>query len=384
MFVKPNPMTVNDYAEAMIGGRIKVNRDYQRSGGLWPYRAKCALIETMILGYPMPALFMHQQFDLETRKPFREVVDGQQRTDAIMAFYNKELMLSKKLATERLRGKKLTSLNPEDYEAFITYSLPIFLFTDATSSDVSEAFRRINSHTSVLNPEEKRHSRFQGTMKWFIVDLTKELYQTFCNLNVFSKSQLLRMQDAKLLTEILFAYYRGIATTKDEQLDALYADFDSDDEMENADELRDRILTAFGEIGTWNWLPGSSFVKPYQLLTLVLAVMHAQTDIESLTRLAAGGQGLVAASDVQENMSVLEQALEASEQLPSNSTEPVEELEVPDGADNADRVTEFDPRFQAFSGFITASRGATNTQESRRERFLTMLRAVTSTSKGLA
>lgn len=381
MIVRPNPMTVGDYAEAMLGGKIQVNRDYQRSGGFWPYRAKCALIETMILGYPMPALFMHQQFDLETRKPIRDVVDGQQRTDAIMAFWNRKLMLSKKLTTERLRGKKLNTLDSEDYEAFVTYSLPIFLFTDATSSDVSEAFRRINSHTSVLNPEEKRHSRYQGTMKWFVVGLTKELYQTLVNLGVFTKSQLLRMQDAKLLTEILFGFYRGLATTKDEQLDLLYADFDDEDKMDDADEIRKRLLQAFDEIGTWDWLPGSSFVKSYQLLILVLAVMHAQSTIESLTCLAMGGQGLAAASEIQENLSVLEQALEASEQLASIATEPVEGPETPEEVDNVDSVSDLDPRLRAFSGFVDASRSATNTQESRRERFLTLLRAVTSTGR---
>ena len=45
----------------------------------------------------------------------------------------------------------------------------------ATPDQIRETFRRINSYTVPLNPEEHRHAVFQGDFKWFMHDLTKPL-----------------------------------------------------------------------------------------------------------------------------------------------------------------------------------------------------------------
>ena len=157
MHVASNPTLVSDYLSGLE--TLSINRDYQRGGGIWPNRAKSALIETVILGFPMPAMYVHQRFNPETKKPFKELVDGQQRTEALGDFYAGKLKLSGTDLSPHLRGRVLKTLEDEDYQRFMSYSLPIFVFTDATPADVREAFRRLNSFNAVLTAEETRHSR---------------------------------------------------------------------------------------------------------------------------------------------------------------------------------------------------------------------------------
>ena len=63
--------TVADYCQAMSRHReIIVNRDYQRSDKVWPPAAKSFLIETILLNYPIPKLFLFQKTDLRSRRDF--------------------------------------------------------------------------------------------------------------------------------------------------------------------------------------------------------------------------------------------------------------------------------------------------------------------------
>jgi hypothetical protein len=66
--------------------RDSVNRNYQRSDQVWPAIAKSYLIETILLGYPVPKLSLYQVLDLKSRKTSKEIVDGQQRSVTIEAY----------------------------------------------------------------------------------------------------------------------------------------------------------------------------------------------------------------------------------------------------------------------------------------------------------
>ena len=155
MKVSPNPQNISDYLSAKEQGKVRVNRDYQRSGSLWSKPAKSFLIETVILGYPMPAMYLHERFDKTLRIPFKDIVDGQQRTETLEEFKSDKLRLSKSIDTAELRGRKFTELEDDEFRAFMSYTLPIFHLQDADDQDVREAFRRINSYNANLVPEEK-------------------------------------------------------------------------------------------------------------------------------------------------------------------------------------------------------------------------------------
>jgi hypothetical protein len=76
MKANPSPMSVADYCEGMEAGRIVVNHDYQREQGIWSPFARSYFIESVMLGYPIPKLFLYTRFDLKTKKSTKEIVDG--------------------------------------------------------------------------------------------------------------------------------------------------------------------------------------------------------------------------------------------------------------------------------------------------------------------
>ena len=54
MNVQHTTLTVNEYCQGMVRNEIIVNRDYQRSDRVWPNIARSYLIESIILGFPLP------------------------------------------------------------------------------------------------------------------------------------------------------------------------------------------------------------------------------------------------------------------------------------------------------------------------------------------
>jgi hypothetical protein len=276
-------MTVADYCQAMERNEIRVNRDYQRSEKVWPQAARSFLIETILLGFPMPKLAHYQVTDLKTRKVTKEIVDGQQRSMAVWDFYQNKFKLSKNIETEELEGKKYTELEPEYQQRFLDYPLSIDLFVGATLEQVREVFRRINSYTVPLNPEEQRHAEFQGKFKWFVHRLARKFDESFVKVGLFAQKALVRMQDTKLITEIVDALFNGIRTTKAEELDELYRAFD--DEFAQEAKTEKQLTASLDQIISWAPLHNSPLMKPHQVYALALAFIHMHTPIAALASL---------------------------------------------------------------------------------------------------
>jgi len=259
---------------------IVVNRDYQRSEKVWPPAARSFLIETILLGYPIPKLYLYQVTDLKSRKTLKHIVDGQQRSYAILDFYENKFELSRTSELVELKGKKFEELPDEYKQKYIDYALSVDLFVSATSEEIREIFRRINSYTVPLNPEEKRHSQWQGEFKWFIYRLSKNYGQTLINLGVFKDRQLIRMSDAKLFSEITYALLNGITTTTAPNLDRLYREYDEDFPYDK--EIEDKISHAINVILEWPEIHNSALMKPHLFYSLILAVIHLSTPVDKL------------------------------------------------------------------------------------------------------
>ncbi|MGH6894577.1 MAG: DUF262 domain-containing protein, partial [Dongiaceae bacterium] len=72
---------------------LVVNTEYQRGGGLWPAPAKSYFIDTILKEFPFPKVYFHERVDKETKRPRREIVDGQQRISTIVDFVDGKFAL---------------------------------------------------------------------------------------------------------------------------------------------------------------------------------------------------------------------------------------------------------------------------------------------------
>ena len=233
MKITRNVMTVSDLYNQLEEKSLFINRKYQRQGGLWPSNARSFFIDTILKEFTFPKITIRQTINLDNKKSIREVVDGQQRLLTIRDFINNNLKLSK--VSKDFAGNTFETLDDTEKEQFLAYEVSIDTIVTGTEQDVLEIFRRMNSYTLPLNPQEQRHATYQGEFKWFIFDLV-EKYSYFLEENkILSPKEVSRMKDADLLTEITQLFVDGITNRTKGKLDISYKNHDKqfDEEMKN-------------------------------------------------------------------------------------------------------------------------------------------------------
>jgi len=237
------------------------------------------LIDSILNGFPVPKLSLYQKTDLRSRRTTKEIVDGQQRSSAILAFFNNSLRITSK---GRFLGKNYNDLTEEEQQKFLDYQLSVDIFVDATESDIRELFRRMNSYNIPLNGQEKRHSTYQGSFKWFILELSTAYSQTLKEFGTFSENQLARMEDSKFLADICIGLTEGIVSASEQKIDKIYKIYDENFPIER--QLSDQLQSSFNlliELDKTNEI-GEELTKKYQLYCLLLALIHIRTPIEAL------------------------------------------------------------------------------------------------------
>jgi hypothetical protein len=329
----------------MQRGEIAANHDYQRSDQVWPPVARSYLIETILKGFPIPKLYLYQVTDVRSRKTRKEIVDGQQRSAAIFDFCNDRFKLPRSADDEDARGKKYSELDADHQHKFLSYPIDVDLFVGATPSEVVEVFRRMNSYTAPLNPEEQRHALWQGKFKWFINGLADRLEQIFLVTGVFKEKQLVRMADNKLLTELCDSFLHGIRTTDKKILDSLYRTKDED--FPEQDSLEERILSAFKVFREMEPIHNTVLAKPYMTYSLVQAIAHVGKPVAKLEKLFASPRT---------------RTLDQQASLPRLTA-------LAQAVENGDETGK-------FAGFVRASSEKTNVSTTRAVRFKAFCRAL--------
>jgi hypothetical protein len=289
MQIVPTNMTIAEYCESFDRKALRVNTTYQRSNKVWPLAAQSFLIESILKGFPIPKISLFAQTDRISRKTVREIVDGQQRTTAIYAFYNGDLRLSRTIDVDEAAGRTYDELVPHLQDQFLTYSLAIDEFVNTTEREIREVFRRINSYVVALNPEEQRHARWQGDFKWYIYHLSSTFDDQMSEVGVFTKRQLVRMQDMKLFAEVTHALNEGFMTTNKRHLDRLYEH--NDERFDQAEQYSKWISDAVERLFDMHRLWKTPLVKPYSTYSFLLAAIHAEHDRSKLR--PSLGQGAV-------------------------------------------------------------------------------------------
>ncbi len=293
MDVGTNSFTVAEYVAQMGRNEIRVNREYQRSPKVWPTAARSYLIETMLLGYPIPKLTIFQRTDLRTRSTAKEIVDGQQRSQTIFDFVNDGFRLGSNTA---YRGRYFSQLDEDDQHKLLSYMLSVDVLVNANEDQIRQLFRRINSFTVPLNRQEIRNAIFQGQFKWFIVSLVDRYSQSLKMMGVFREQQLARMADAELFSELIMAIESGIQTTSQPKINLFYRQ--RDDAFDDGPRL-DRIFDeTFGMLMRWRAIHATAVVRPSNFYALFLAVAHELRPIAVLQGVVERPEAGAIAEDV--------------------------------------------------------------------------------------
>ncbi len=252
---------------------LVANNQYQRGGRLWPPEAKSYFIDTILRGYPFPKLYFLETIDRDTRKPRREIVDGQQRISTI-ADYSSDLFVLGASARE-YRGMRFSELPDELQTAYFSYTCSVDVIRNADRSQVLQMFRRMNAYTLPLNAAEKRHSEFFGDFKSWVNTILDQFGAIFTEWQVLTPRQVLRMADAEFVADLALALQDGIVSTSAARLHALYAQ--NDESFQRRPEFDERLSQTLGYLITsLSEVRGTFLTKAHVFHSLLCALVHNQ------------------------------------------------------------------------------------------------------------
>jgi len=237
MEIKPLNAPIGFFNEQRQRGNVKLSPKYQRRL-VWPLSHKIYLIDTILRGLPIPKFFVQVIIDTKKGKSIYNVVDGQQRLNAIFEFIDGKFSLSKKhhpfpdRLDEELDDCTFQDLPKDSQEKFWSYTLTVEQLIDASDEEIRDMFVRLNKNNVRLNPQELRNALYEGDFKKLAYELADEWAEDFFLKNkILSLPSIRRMSDAEFVSELLVAMMYGIQDKK-KKLDKYYADNEEMDEGE--------------------------------------------------------------------------------------------------------------------------------------------------------
>jgi hypothetical protein len=190
-------ITVDELVRRVARQRIEIAPAYQRQFR-WDPERQSRLIESLLLGIPVPPLFMATNVD-DTEGTSWEVVDGLQRLLSLTNFLGDEATR----ATARLKGKALTLTGLEKLHALdgtVAASLPVDIRTGLEDRPIKvvvlndksdlqvrfDLFERLNTGGVRLTDHEVRECVFMGDFINLVSELSE--HAAFRRVVVLAKS----------------------------------------------------------------------------------------------------------------------------------------------------------------------------------------------------
>jgi hypothetical protein len=176
-----------DYLQhALQPGRelIDISPAYQRRLR-WNDKKKSLLIESFLLNIPVPPIFL---FEIDYNS--YEVIDGQQRLDAVSSFLTNDYALTGLEYWSELNGKRFNDLPKVLQRGLLRRSLSAVIllaetrYTSDNSIDVRRVlFDRLNTGGISLNPQELRNASYPGRLNALLIELARsEPFTTAWNI----------------------------------------------------------------------------------------------------------------------------------------------------------------------------------------------------------
>src|SRR5664280_2407228 len=111
---------IHDFVTWDSNKELVLNPHFQRRS-VWDPQARSLLIDSILRRMPVPKIYMRTKLDVRTKRSVREVVDGQQRLRAVLAFANGEFALTRR--AQEFAGKRYADLDEVQQEEFLSYPL---------------------------------------------------------------------------------------------------------------------------------------------------------------------------------------------------------------------------------------------------------------------
>ena len=222
---RQNFQTIAWFVDTYNRKRLDLNPPYQRRS-VWNQSFKDYFIDTILLGYPAPAIFLYEEIHTDGAA-FYHVVDGKQRLTTILEFVENRFPVSEKAEKTTDRDKYFKQLDDTTKRAFWGYQFSVEYLPTDNEGIINNIFDRINRNTKRLSSQELRHAQFFGEFITAAEDLalwmTKVLPNGFPYIATGSKKQ---MKDVELVAQLLLLIEQGPKGHTTFQLDQAFSERD--------------------------------------------------------------------------------------------------------------------------------------------------------------
>jgi hypothetical protein len=279
--IKVETREIKWLAEKFRNDLLHVDDTFQRRY-VWTKPNQISLIETILLGYPIPEIYLWtRQTNPDTGDTRLSIVDGQQRLGAVFKFLNGEYKLTLsglEFKDADYKGKNFAGLTEDQRSAIWKYPFSVrFVSEDIPREEIVKMFLRLNSSNMSLNPQELRNAEFNGKFIQLAADIADNPFWKIHKL--FNQLDLRRMLDVQFVSSILIFFRLGINEETDQStLNRVYDLYnEAYDEADQDRALFEQLLIDADVIIDANQNVEEFLRKKTHLYTLLIVLYHFRT-----------------------------------------------------------------------------------------------------------
>ena len=268
---RQNIQTISWFWDIYQRDLLDLNPRYQRRS-VWSQEFKDYFIDTILLGYPSPAIFLYEEIEPSGIGRY-SVVDGKQRLTTIFEFVNNKFSVSSNAERISLRGKSFSNLDDVDKINIWNYQFSVEYIPTNEENIINNIFDRINRNVSYLKSQELRHARWNGLFISSAESLSEvfggELPLNFPRFNAKARRQ---MKDVEFTAQLLLLLEVGPKDYSSDELDDAFANRDINwDNRNEIESLFRRVVEVIKNI-----------IATAEDIDLTKTRLHNQADFYSL------------------------------------------------------------------------------------------------------
>ncbi|KKC98747.1 DUF262 domain-containing protein [Photobacterium halotolerans] len=283
--IQPSRPTISNLFSEMKAGHYFVDNSFQRRL-VWVEKQRIRLIETILIGYPMPEFYLwQQQVNPDSGMQKHSIVDGQQRMSAIMQFIGNEwplksVYLDKKEAD--YSGKSWAELSDENKGKIWNYVINVRTIpSDINREEITALFKRLNETDKSLNPQEIRNAEFNGLFLKASEEVAdnKTLQSWDKKWNIFSDNEKRRMADISFASSLLIYQRSGISNDTAKNINKVYDLYNDVYEQKESDlRVINEVLNDIDKLFRESEEIASFFTSTVHLYTLFVAIDYLKSE----------------------------------------------------------------------------------------------------------
>lgn len=229
MRTAPESRKISTILRLLRDGSLQPQPDFQRRA-VWTNKDKIAFIDTILLGYPFPEIYVAVgAVDTETGDATELLVDGQQRVRTIDEYFRGVSPFARTQAITRY-----ANLEEDAKRQFLNYDVSVRNLGIVEVDEIRTVFQRMNATSYDLNDMERHNAVYLGAYKQFSERIAQEEF--FLEHRIFSAADIRRMKDvsfvASLTSTMLSDYFHRDDQVED-YLDRYNEEFDQEAEIES-------------------------------------------------------------------------------------------------------------------------------------------------------